>query len=116
MPGRDRKGPLGQGPMSGRGQGLCSSQGQGQMAGGGRQRRGSTRSRGSNCGGGFGGRGARWVHSWFRVDGLSSDEAIDLSSNHRLLEKLDELQNELQGLKQKIGLDNSEEDKNSPVE
>lgn len=67
MPGGDRTGPVGMGPRTGRGMGLCGGYGTPGYANAGRGRGFFGRGRGGGGGGGGGGRG--WRH-WFRATGL----------------------------------------------
>ena len=79
MPGYDQTGPMGQGPMTGRGIGPC---------GGGRMQAGRGFGRGMGMRRGFGGRGSR------QGDGQGT------ASNSSIADRIQQLETELQQLKE----------------
>lgn len=94
MPGSDRTGPLGYGPQTGRGMGICAG-----YASAGRFVRG--------CGMGFGGRGYRnrfWTFSPRYLGGVPQPEA-DVSAQQKLSslkQQAEFLHNELDEINQRI--------------
>ncbi|MCD4750773.1 MAG: DUF5320 domain-containing protein [Thermoanaerobaculales bacterium] len=93
MPGRDRTGPQGQGPMTGRGLGLC--RGVDEMGGANAVGRGMGWGRGMGRGFGGGGRGmGRRLGAWGAEP--TSEEAIALQRKSEMLEQ------ELAEMKQRL--------------
>lgn len=104
MPGGDRTGPMGAGPMTGRGFGFCAGSGQPGYASGGWGRgmgrgRGFGRGRGMGWGRGFGWRGAAAYPAQpvpYRSFPTSTEVREDLESYR------DQLKRELQGVEEEI--------------
>jgi hypothetical protein len=102
MPGGDRTGPMGQGPMTGRGFGLCAGFGRPGYASGGFGRgmgRGFGRGRGMGWGRGFGWRGGFAYPAQpvpYRSFPTGAEVREDLESYR------DELKRELQGVEEEL--------------
>jgi hypothetical protein len=111
MPRGDRRGPMGNGPMTGRGAGLCGGFGMpGHMNAGGRGDPGAEFGRRAGCGrGGFGGGGHGWRNRYFAT-GLpgwmhSGQEVIDTGpemARQALKARMEALQAELDIMKQHL--------------
>jgi uncharacterized protein DUF5320 len=91
MPGRDKTGPFGQGPMTGKGAGRC--------AGIDISRQGAGFGRGAQCGRGFG-RGQYWSHPAYGIydDVTVSEQESVYNEIKALKDKIEELDNTLSGL------------------
>jgi hypothetical protein len=95
MPGMDRTGPMGQGPLTGRGFGPCNG-GSGQGGGFGR---GFRMGFGAGMGRGAG-RGFRW-----RTGGFAAQQSVELSreDQRKILEQeLSDLESEKEALKKRL--------------
>jgi len=107
MPGGDRTGPMGMGPMTGRGAGFCAGYGAAGYA-----NAVPSRGMGFGRGRGFGGGGRGWRH-WFYATGMpgwmrsggypAANQATDPEMEKRVLKnQADALQSELDSVKNRL--------------